>query len=193
MLTYKARKSKKSFCLAVWCLSYRAQARKGMNTHYKHYLDIVCTVSTWSVDIIHLTNHVTDFSETGVSNSSSHTEFLRTFHSQFPHHNPNFTYSSNLPSFMPVPQSVTNFPTRKSKGWLQCAKVPSMSYKSNPVHALLLARFQNNGEKRLSIVMSSVGLEYRLLFFRRSLPRPAWCGSGPRWKIFRAREQERTG
>jgi len=149
MLTYKARKSKKSFCLAVWCLSYRDQARKGINTTCMHYLDIVCTVSTRSVDIIHLTNHLTDFSEIGVSNSSSHTEFLRTFHSPFPHCNPNFTYSSNLPSFVPVPQSVTNLAPRKSKGWLQCAKVPSMNYKSNPVHNLLLARFQNNGEKRL--------------------------------------------
>jgi len=28
-----------------------------------HYLDIVCTVSTWSMYIFHLTNHIMDFSE----------------------------------------------------------------------------------------------------------------------------------
>jgi hypothetical protein len=42
-------------------------------------------------------------------------------HSPFPRHGHNFTYSSNLSSFMPVPQSVTNLP---AKGSLQCKKEP---------------------------------------------------------------------
>jgi hypothetical protein len=58
------------------------------------------------------------------------------FHSPFSHRNPNFTYSSNMPSFVPVPQPVTILSPRKSKGWLQCAKVLSINYKSNPVHTL---------------------------------------------------------
>lgn len=46
-----------------------------------HRLDIVCTVSSWSVYIFHLTNHITDFSEIWcVKFKFPHREMLRTSH-----------------------------------------------------------------------------------------------------------------
>jgi hypothetical protein len=54
-----------------------------------HYLDIVCTVRTWSMYIIHLANHLTDISEIWcVKFKFPHRVFRNiSFHSPFSHHN----------------------------------------------------------------------------------------------------------
>jgi hypothetical protein len=60
-----------------------------------------------------------------------------------------------------------------------------MNYKSNPVHTRFLARFQNNGEERLlALSCPSVGLEYRLLCFRRFYEGPPRAGPSPGEKFF---------